>query len=605
MKEGPPENSARLKSGLSDLRSLFATLLGVHSEKKESLYIDLSRGATLKDLVYWLQILFSAGIATLGLVMNSPAVIIGAMLISPLMGPILAAGLSLASGDVILGIRSVAKIALSCLLAIIFTVLLVLILPFREMTSEIAARTQPNTLDLVIALFSGAVGSIAVCRDVKGVATSIPGVAIAVALMPPLCVAGYGFGLMLTFDTATGWRICSGGGLLFLTNLVAITFTAMLVFLAVKLSTRQVKERAEEWEHDDPESAYIIGFIDRFPRLAHAREIRSLPVRFVMIVVPLVAILIPLSQSFFQLQSEIAQQRQDNRVRKEILALWQDRFQKTQDGTSRSTIDNLAISEKDGKLNVDLRLFDDVPYNAAEKKEFVALVAMRLSRPVESINLRLTEIPTTSVLAAMRERDKERTPTITELQAMLIQQVDGALSQVEFPSNARLLNRELIMSDGSSWRINVVYLCDSTLEPTVQEEVVGKIRTNLRNNEAAINLERIPTEVGLVEFPRGSSSIPILGLLQLDFAGRVMRENQSLVLLIAVRPRAGEKEGIAGERFQSVVDYLETRWQISPARLKSSQTDLAEGRTWLSFQAGESRPNENKNVQQPPENLEK
>jgi hypothetical protein len=324
-----------------------------------------------------------------------------------------------------------------------------------------------------------------------------------------------------------------------------------------------------------------------------------------MIVLPLVAILIPLSQSFLQLQREIAQQRQDNRMRNEILDVWQDRFQITRDGTPRSTIDNLAISEKDGKLNVELRLFDDEPYSSVEKKEFVGLVATRLSRPVESINLRLTEIPTTSVLAAMRERDKERAPTVTDLQAMLIQQVDGALSQVNFPANARLLNRELVMSDTNSWRINVIYLCDSTLEPAVQEEVVGKIRTNLRNDEAAVNLERIPTEGGVIEFPRSSSSIPILGLLQLDFVGRVMRENQSLALLVGARPRVREKESIASERFQSVVNYLETRWQISPARVKSSETDQLEGRIWLGFQAGDSGLKTNANLQPPLEDQEK
>ena len=77
----------------------------------------------------------------------------------------------------------------------------------------------------------------AICREVKGVVTSIPGVAIAVALMPPLCVVGYGIGLMLVFDAATGWRVASGGGLLFLTNLVAITLTAMLVFIALRIDT--------------------------------------------------------------------------------------------------------------------------------------------------------------------------------------------------------------------------------------------------------------------------------------------------------------------------------------------------------------------------------
>lgn len=159
--EKPPET-------ISLFRDWFANRLGVGRERKEHIYIDLSKSATLFDPAYWLQIIFAAGIATLGLILNSPAVIIGAMLISPLMGPILAAGLALASGDIILGLRAVANLAMSCVVAALFAILLVTLLPFKEMTNEIAARTQPNTLDLVVALFSGAIGSIATCKEVKG-----------------------------------------------------------------------------------------------------------------------------------------------------------------------------------------------------------------------------------------------------------------------------------------------------------------------------------------------------------------------------------------------------------------------------------------------------
>ena len=76
-------------------RDRFAAALNVDTERKNEIYVQLSKSATLTDLVYWLQLLFSAGIATLGLVLNSSAVIIGAMLISPLMGPILSSGLAL------------------------------------------------------------------------------------------------------------------------------------------------------------------------------------------------------------------------------------------------------------------------------------------------------------------------------------------------------------------------------------------------------------------------------------------------------------------------------------------------------------------------------
>src|SRR5689334_328610 len=105
---------------INTFRDWIARKLGVGSERKAELYLELSKSTTLTDPSYWLQTLFAAGIATLGLVLNSPAVIIGAMLISPLMGPILASGLALATGDLILGIRAGLNLLVSCLLAVGF-----------------------------------------------------------------------------------------------------------------------------------------------------------------------------------------------------------------------------------------------------------------------------------------------------------------------------------------------------------------------------------------------------------------------------------------------------------------------------------------------------
>src|SRR6185503_12513128 len=102
-------------------------------------------------------------------------------------------------------------------------------------------------LDLVVALFSGAVGALATSKSLRGIATSIPGVAIAVALMPPLCVTGYGIGVLLTVERAQGLAVMRGGALLFVTNLIAITFSSMLVFLALHVDAERVKARIREW----------------------------------------------------------------------------------------------------------------------------------------------------------------------------------------------------------------------------------------------------------------------------------------------------------------------------------------------------------------------
>ena len=142
------------------IRDWFSDHLGIDQRRKEAVYRQLLRSLTLRDLNYWLQVLFSAGIATLGLVLDSPAVIIGAMLISPLMGPILANGLAFAVGDLILGIRTFISISLSCLVAIAFATVLIAWIPFKEQTAEITARIHPNVLDLGIALFLWGLGGL-------------------------------------------------------------------------------------------------------------------------------------------------------------------------------------------------------------------------------------------------------------------------------------------------------------------------------------------------------------------------------------------------------------------------------------------------------------
>ena len=587
------KETAFLRSATQKFRATAARWLGVSPKRKEELYLDLSRAATLRDAVYWLQILFSAGIATLGLVLNSPAVIIGAMLISPLMSPILAAGLAFSTGGLVLGLRSVFKLFLSSALAIGFAVLLVVLLPFREMTSEITSRTQPNTLDLLIALFSGAVGSIATCRKVKGVVTSIPGVAIAVALMPPLCVAGYGIGLAATLDGQTGMRIAGGGALLFLTNLVAITFTAMLVLLALEINTPRVREKTERWEQADAESRFVINSMRRFPRLEKARKIHSLPLRFAMILIPLGLIFIPLSRAFSQLQTEILQKQQENTVRQKVTDLWQKEFQTGENGETRSTIDQLTISERDDKLNVYLRVIDDNPYTIEEKTKYTDLLAKVLNKPIDALNVQLVEVPTTSLLDRIRERDeKPPPPTVAELQANLWQRTQTALGDLTLPPEVQLIDKQVTTSAVEPLQVKLVYLSDTNLNPDAQNELVQQIHTKLNYEGAKVSMERIPVSVGEITFARNRADIPILGMLQLDFAGRMLRENPSLMLSVAVQTRRGERDEIAARRFQAVSDYLQTRWQIAPDKIELSDISPTSGKTAVTFQTAKEQTKE-------------
>lgn len=129
-------------------------------------------------------------IASVGLNVNSTAVIIGAMLISPLMGPIVGAGFALGIFDFDLLKKSLINLLIATIASLIVSTIYFYLSPFKQIQSELLARTSPNIYDILIAFFGGLVGVIAITRVEKG--NPIPGVAIATALMPPLCTAGYG-----------------------------------------------------------------------------------------------------------------------------------------------------------------------------------------------------------------------------------------------------------------------------------------------------------------------------------------------------------------------------------------------------------------------------
>lgn len=173
----------------------------------------------------WILI-FAILIASVGLNMNSTAVIIGAMLISPLMGPITGMGYSIATYDALLFRKSLKNLAFSAFAAIITSMIYFLLTPIHTEHSEILSRTSPTIYDVFIAFFGGLAGIVAISSKNKG--NVIPGVAIATALMPPLCTAGYGL--------AIGNLAYFFGALyLFTINSVFIALSAMMVAQLLKL----------------------------------------------------------------------------------------------------------------------------------------------------------------------------------------------------------------------------------------------------------------------------------------------------------------------------------------------------------------------------------
>ena len=173
------------------IRAFFREYLDLRREKEhEADTIDsIQKGVEFRGTNLWVLI-FAIFIASLGLTVNSTAVIIGAMLISPLMGPIMGIGLSVGINDIELMKRSAKSYLITTLFSVITATLFFLIFPVTGNMSELLARTSPTIYDVFIALMGGLAGIVATTSKNKG--NVLPGVAIATALMPPLCTAGFG-----------------------------------------------------------------------------------------------------------------------------------------------------------------------------------------------------------------------------------------------------------------------------------------------------------------------------------------------------------------------------------------------------------------------------
>lgn len=173
------------------LKKIIKYRFNLDEDKAEEVEIvnSIKRGVEFKGVNLW-TLIFAIFIASIGLNTNSTAVIIGAMLISPLMGPIVGIGLGAAILDLLLIKKAVKNLLFAVTVALITSSLYFLLSPLNEAKSELLARTTPTIWDILIALFGGLTGIIAGSR--KSIGNAIPGVAIATALMPPLCTAGYG-----------------------------------------------------------------------------------------------------------------------------------------------------------------------------------------------------------------------------------------------------------------------------------------------------------------------------------------------------------------------------------------------------------------------------
>ena len=443
------------------LHEYFHRALEIDPNTKSNVYLQLVRSARVLNANYVIELLLSAGIATFGLVLNSPAVVIGAMLISPLMGPILAAGLAFAASDLYLGLKSLLGIIGSVAAAVLFAAFLVWILPFQSPTNEILARTQPNLLDLGVALFSGLAGSLVVCRGGGGGGvTALPGVAIAVALMPPLCTVGFGVG------SGWNWPIISGAMLLFLTNLVAIGASAFVVFYLEGMDEPEVRAAVAPATREEARRGPFAALIEKIHMQSAIGDIGKLRWRVVMLGITFVLLFIPLRNSLNQLAAETVTR---GAAREAVRVL----------GASNILTQQLDILSD----SVSLRLVVAETVPPEKIREAERILIQRTRRPA-TVSVR--KVAGEEELAALRDRLRQPMappapppePRLEDLQKLAMERVGAPVKELWPASTSRLVGYEFGFNEQGPV-VRLTYESPRPLDSASREVIERALRSRL------------------------------------------------------------------------------------------------------------------------------
>jgi uncharacterized hydrophobic protein (TIGR00271 family) len=499
--------------------------LGVQRWDRPAIFREAASAATDNGLPFWLVLVLSGGIATLGLATNSAAVVIGAMLVAPLLAPIVGLALALAVGDGRLAVQTGMVVIGSTFAVVLISAFLTVLLPFQTITVEISARTQPTTLDLAIAVFSGLAGVVVTVARGSRLSAAIPGVAISVALIPPLAVAGFGIG--------AGWNqgLISGSLLLYGANLAGIVLSGMGVFLLVGMHRPDVLEAARTW-HATEEQHGLSAWAARAPLIRSLGVFRSPFARVALVLFFVVALGFPLSESLSQIARET---RVERAVGDAAGALF--------DVQGRASILSRQVVYGSGTINVFLRVATTEWFGSEDRQEFERRASAQAG---EAVRLSLEQLPARGedleqlvALLPRREQAAASAPppavSLPELASSARLRLRQAAETLVAPSEITVVGFELVLPEGGSSRLRITYAATEPLQRQAEEMLRRQAQRSPELADFALELVFLSTApVSLSGTPADSA------LLRTFAAGFVPRDN--LVVELLASEFAGSQE---------------------------------------------------------------
>jgi uncharacterized hydrophobic protein (TIGR00271 family) len=461
--------------------------LGVGDWDRAAIYQESASTATDNRLPYWAVLTLSGAIATLGLALDSSAVVIGAMLVAPLLAPIVGLALSLAVGDGRLAVQTGAVVLGSTVAVLLVGAALTASLPFHTITPEISARTQPTTLDLAIAVFSGLVGAVVTVARRSRLSAAIPGVAIAVALIPPLAVAGFGIGVR---DAG----LIRGSLLLYGTNLAGIVLSGMAVFLLVGMHRPEVIDTARAW-HKDAQTHGVAAWADRIRWVRSLGVFRSAWARVGLVFSFAVLLAFPLSESLAQITRETRIERSVRIAEREVF-----------DEPGRASVLGRRVVIGSGQTQVYLRVATTEWFGSEEREEFERMASARAGEPVrlslEQLPARGEDVGQLADLlprqnpGSMREAPSPEPARLADLLASAREQLDEAMQTLALPAAVEILEMELALNRAERAVVRITYTAPRPLEAQAEEMLLLQLRRAADLPDMRLELRHAPrTEV--------------------------------------------------------------------------------------------------------------
>lgn len=498
--------------------------LGIDRWDRPAIFRESAEAATDNGLPYWAVLMLSGAIATLGLALNSSAVVIGAMLVAPLLAPVVGLALALAVGDGRLAIQSGAVVLGSTVAVVLTGAFLTAVLPFQTVTLEISARARPTTLDLVIAIFSGLVGAVVTVARGSRLSAAIPGVAISVALIPPLAVAGFG--------VAADWNasLIRGSLLLYGANLAGIVLSGMGVFLLVGMHRPEVVEAALRWHHRGSPHG-LAALADRFRWVRRLEILRSAWARVGLVMAFAVAVGIPLSETLAQIAREARVQRAVGRADEQF------------EVPGRTSILSREIVYGPDQTQVYLRIATTRWFGPDARDEFERIAGAAAGEPVR---LALEQLPASGgdieefakLLPSQTPAAQSRpTPArLTDLLSLARTRLDEVAGILALPDGIAVAGLELATTRYGRAITRVVYASESRLPQEAEQMLAKQLQGALDIPELQVRLTHVSTA------PRPLDALA--DTVRFQEVAALLRDNEGLRVEV-VAPSAADSASIA------------------------------------------------------------